>query len=111
MIPGNDLVPQPPVGAGGLQAQQRPSDQGEPIRFRYIWGMIRRNLWIILAMAALCVAAATYLTRGLVPKYSASASVRIDPRENELPVLDVLRSTPGNEVKTEMGMHLSCSGC
>jgi capsular exopolysaccharide synthesis family protein len=71
--------------------------------------MVRRNKSIILGAAALCVAAATYLTRGIVPEYSASVSIRIDSRPSELPALDVLRSTTGNEVNTEMAMLRSRS--
>jgi capsular exopolysaccharide synthesis family protein len=74
------------------------------MRLRFIFGVLRRNIWIILGSAAVCVAIAAYLTSGIIPRYSASVSVRIDNRQSELPALDVLRSTTGNEVNTEMGM-------
>ena len=105
----NDLVPQAEGGAGGLQTHQRAGDAAEPIRLRFIWGMVRRNLGIILGAMAVSLALAVYLTRGMVPQYSASVSVRIDTRPSELPALDVLRSTAGNEVNTEMGMLRSRS--
>jgi capsular exopolysaccharide synthesis family protein len=104
MTSRSDLVPQPEGGGGALEARQRPSDGAQPIRLRFIWGMVRRNAWIILGTVAVCLATAIYLTRGMVPQYSAAVSVRIDARPSDLPALDVLRSTSGNEVNTEMGM-------
>ncbi|HMH56919.1 MAG TPA: Wzz/FepE/Etk N-terminal domain-containing protein, partial [Gemmatimonadales bacterium] len=74
----------------------------EPLRLRFIWGIVRRNAWIIMASAVACGAIAVYLTRNIVPTYVASASIRIDQRQTDLPALDILRLTSGNEVNTEM---------
>jgi succinoglycan biosynthesis transport protein ExoP len=76
----------------------------EPIRLRVIWGTVRRNAWIIIGSALACGAVAAYLTRNIIPTYVASASIRIDQRQTDLPALDILRMTSGNEVNTEMGM-------
>ena len=103
MTQRNGLVQRSQVGANGIQPRP-PSEGAEPVRLRFIFGMLRRNMWIILGSAAMCLGAAAYLTRGIIPKYSASVSVRIDTRQSELPALDVFRSTAGNEVNTEMGM-------
>jgi succinoglycan biosynthesis transport protein ExoP len=104
MTDRNDMVPGPNELTGRLQLRSEPGAGTEPIRLRFLWGMIRRNAWLILGSAAACGALAAYLTRGNVPTYVASATLRMDQRQSELPALDVLRSTTGNEVNTEMGM-------
>lgn len=97
------MVPRPD-DAGGMQVRAQ-SDYGtEPNRLRFVWGMVRRNAWIIWGSALACGSIAAYLTRGNLPTYVASATIRIDQRQADLPALDILRMTSGNEVNTEMGM-------
>jgi succinoglycan biosynthesis transport protein ExoP len=99
----NGMVPRP-NDAGGMQVRPQFDHGTEPLPLRFIWGVVRRNAWIILGSSLACGSIAAYLTGGKVPTYVASATIRMDQRQSELPALDVLRSTTGNEVNTEMGM-------
>ena len=104
-----ELVPRSERPRQDIQLGSERSEGSGPIRVGFLLGMVRRNVWIILGCAVACALVAMYLTRGNVPIYVAATTIRMDQRPTDLPALDVLRSTAGNEVNTEMEMLRSRS--
>jgi polysaccharide biosynthesis transport protein len=104
MTNGNDMVPRSNEPARSMELRDNRGAGAEPIRLPFVWGIVRRNAWLIVGSGLLGVLIAGYLTSGKIPSYVASAWIRMDQRQAELPALDVLRSTTGNEINTEMGM-------
>jgi polysaccharide biosynthesis transport protein len=104
----NDMIPGSEQPARSMELR---GDRGaaEPIRLPFLWGIVRRHAWILAGSALICGLIAAYLTHGRVPIYVASASIRMDQRQTELPALDVLQSITGNEINTEMEMLRSRS--
>ena len=83
-----------------------PAPNGKPddeIDLREVWNLLRRNRWLIAGCLAATVAAAVALTLLTIPVYEASTSIRIDERQTNLPVLDVLQTIASRSaVDTEM---------
>lgn len=73
------------------------------------WGAARRNLLLIAGSTAVLVGATAYVTSRMTPVYRAATSIRIDEKQSQLPALDILRLTGGNELDTEMEMLRSRS--
>lgn len=81
-----------------------PPIEDDRVDLRRLWGIIRRNAWIISGCLALAIAVGIFLTRRAVPMYEASASLRITQEEAMIPGLELLREMggAGNEVNTEL---------
>ncbi len=81
-----------------------PPVDDDAIDLRRIWGIIRRNLWVILGCLVLSLAIGWWLTQRAVPQYEATASLRITDDKGAVPGLDVLQELGGggNEVNTEL---------
>lgn len=78
----------------------RPDDE---IHLRDVWGLLVRNWYVIAAALVLVVGATVAYTLWQVPVYEAVTSIRIEEKQSDLPVLDVLSDlSSGNEVETEM---------
>ena len=72
------------------------------------FGMLRRNRLLILICVVLTVAAAAYYTSRQTPLFNASASIRVQDREPNLPDIYRNMSSGGNDqLETEMGVLAS----
>lgn len=80
------------------------SDEDDTIDLRRLWGIVRRNAWLLAGVLALSLVVGFWLTRRAVPIYEATASLRITNDEGGIPGLEVLRQMggAGNEVNTEL---------
>ena len=65
-----------------------------------LWGILRRNWWMILASVLLCGGVAYFLALRSTPIYQSSTSIRIDEKQSAIP--ELLPLTRGSEVSTEM---------
>ncbi len=65
-----------------------------------LWGILRRNWWIILASVLVCGGAGYLLAARSTPVYQSSTSIRIDEKQSAIP--ELLPLTSGSEVVTEM---------
>jgi tyrosine-protein kinase Etk/Wzc len=76
----------------------------DAIDLRRIWGIIRRNAWVILTCLVLSLVVGWLLTERAVPMYEATASLRITEDKGAVPGLDILQEIGGggNEVNTEL---------
>ena len=87
---------QPGLGSGGAL-------------LRDPWGVVRRNLLLIFGCTGVLAGGTAYYTSRITPVYQAETSIRIDEEQSQLPALDILRLTGGNELDTEMEMLRSRS--
>ena len=78
------------------------SEGGNPMAD--LWLIVRRHRLLIAACGLGAVLAAVLVIRLSTPEYEATASIRVDQRQPELPALEVLRQTPANNITTEMEM-------
>jgi tyrosine-protein kinase Etk/Wzc len=81
----------------------KPTGKDDEVHLRDIWNILVRN-WILITLILLATvggtAAYTYYT---APVYQSTTSIRIQERQADLPVLDVLQNlSGGSEVETEM---------
>src|SRR5690606_13763870 len=67
----------------------KPDD--DTIDLRKLWGVVRRNAWLLAGMLVLSLAVGFWLTKRAVPIYEATASLRITDDEGGIPGLEVLR--------------------
>jgi capsular exopolysaccharide synthesis family protein len=65
-----------------------------------LWGILRRNWWIILASVLVCGGVGYFLAARSTPIYQSSTSIRIDEKQSVIP--ELLPLTSGSEVSTEM---------
>jgi tyrosine-protein kinase Etk/Wzc len=65
-----------------------------------LWGILRRNWWLILASVLLCGGVGYLLAVRSTPIYESSTSIRIDEKQSAIP--ELLPLTSGSEVSTEM---------
>jgi capsular exopolysaccharide synthesis family protein len=95
-------VPAPREPQGSLvpaRLEWSPPIREEPT-IRELWGILRRNWWIILAAVVLFAGGAAYLTSRATPVYQSATSIRIGEKQS-IPDLLLPLST-GSEVPTEM---------
>jgi tyrosine-protein kinase Etk/Wzc len=80
-----------------------PAQNDDEIKLHDLWMIARRNLGVIvLCLGIVMGAAVVYALRG-TPVYEASTTIRIDEKQSNLPVLDVLKEiSTGSELGTEM---------
>src|SRR5215204_6324066 len=95
-----------------LPVHQKPEDGGVPARLELtaavtpeptvaeIWGMLRRNWWIILGCIAAFAAGAVWLTARTIPVYRSSTAIRINDKQSPIP--ETLLLSGGSEVATEL---------
>ena len=65
-----------------------------------LWGILRRNWWLILASVVVCGGAALLLAMRSTPVYQSSTSIRINEKQSAIPELLPLMSA--SDVTTEM---------
>ena len=65
-----------------------------------LWGILRRNWWIILASVVVCGGAAFLLAKRTTPIYQSSTSIRINEKSSAIP--ELLPLVDGSDVTTEM---------
>ncbi len=65
-----------------------------------LWGILRRNWWIILASIVLCGGGGLYMAMRTTPIYQSSTSIRIDEKQSAIPELLPLMTE--SDVSTEM---------
>jgi capsular exopolysaccharide synthesis family protein len=94
------LAPQPETSAVGLIVPQERHGPDEEIRARELWAFLIRNRWLILGTTVCVLLVAAVFTRGATPIYEASATLRIEDKEPNLPEVFRTLST-GSEVVTE----------
>src|SRR5688572_7736941 len=86
-------------GLVGLDAIARtiaqPSLGEEEVNPREIWAGIRRNRWLILACIVAAVAAAAFLTSRTTPVYQATATLKVEVKQSNLPGIYVSSSEGG----------------
>lgn len=89
---------QPSVLTNGARAD-------DEIHLRDVWNLLVRNWWV-LGLSLLAVGGATVAyTLYTVPVYEAAATIRIDEKRTDLPVLDILQTlSTGSNVETEMAV-------
>lgn len=68
------------------------------------WLIIRRHKLLITAFGLGAVLIGLLVLRQMTPLYRSSASIRVDPRQADLPVLDALKGGASNNLGTEMQM-------
>ncbi|MEX0892405.1 MAG: polysaccharide biosynthesis tyrosine autokinase [Gemmatimonadota bacterium] len=86
----------PPSPATNGRAPREP-------RLRDVWQFLVRNLWIVIGLPVLVLAAAVLFLTLATPVYEATATLRIDEQRSNVPVLDVLQTlSSGSEINTEM---------
>jgi capsular exopolysaccharide synthesis family protein len=82
------------------RALAQPAHGEQEVRPREVWAAIRRNRWLILVCTAGAMAVAAFLTSRATPVYQASATLKVEVREPNLP--GIFRSLPdGSELGTE----------
>jgi tyrosine-protein kinase Etk/Wzc len=88
--------------ASGSPSPGAPTDLG----LRDLFLLVRRNLWLILAVAALVIGATAWVTWTTRPIYQASATIHVDPeRSSSLPELGYLTTMlRGSDLATEMAL-------
>jgi len=91
---------------------QSPEQPGVPARLEFaapvrqeptaseIWGIFRRNWWIILGCIAAGAAGAVWLTVRTIPVYRSSTAIRINDKQSPIP--ETLLLSGGSEVATEL---------
>ncbi|HEU4648146.1 MAG TPA: polysaccharide biosynthesis tyrosine autokinase [Gemmatimonadales bacterium] len=94
------LAPQAETHAIGVVMPQERQGPEEEIRARELWAFLVRNRWLILGVALGVLLAAATLTRRTTPIYEASATLRIEEKEPNIPEIFRTMST-GSEVVTE----------
>ena len=94
--------------SGGFGPRQERSGL-TPAFLRDPWGVVRRNLLLIVLCAAMLLAATYFYTSRMQPLYRVSTTIRIDEKQSRLPTVDILQVMGGNEVDTEMEMLRSRS--
>jgi succinoglycan biosynthesis transport protein ExoP len=65
-----------------------------------LWGILRRNWWLVLASVLLCGGAGIFVAMRSTPIYQSSTSIRIDEKQSAIP--ELLPLATGSEVSTEM---------
>ncbi len=89
----NGPAPAPPAGAA------------PELSLRDLFHLVRRNLWQILAVAAVIIAGTGWLTWRMLPVYQAAATVHVDQERSSLPELGYLSSVMrGGDLATEMAL-------
>ena len=95
-----------------LPVHQEPEDGRLPARLELaaaanreptvseIWGMFRRNWWIVLGCIALGAAGAVWMTMRTIPVYRSSTAIRINDKQSPIP--ETLLLSGGSEVATEL---------
>ena len=73
----------------------------------FLWLVVQRNLWMIVGVSILCIAAVAAYTIRQPKVYQASSSIRVDDRRMTLPGLEQV--VIGSEITTEMEMLRSRS--
>lgn len=89
-------LPAPHVGAG--PPQSLPGEGGGNL-----WDIVRRHIWLVIVCTILSVAVALLYVKSARPTYRATASLRIDDRQERIPALSSL-GVGGTEVSTEVEM-------
>lgn len=80
-----------------------PHGDEEEIHLRDLWFLVVRNRWLILSSLTVSLALAVIYASRATPIYQAEASIRIDEKQSNIPVLDVLKEvSAGSELATEM---------
>lgn len=75
----------------------------DEIDLRQLWLVLRRGRWTILGILALVLTLTITITLRTAPVYEATTMVRIDEKQSNIPVLDILSTVgTGSEVATEM---------
>src|SRR5687767_3476876 len=65
-----------------------------------LWGILRRNWWLILAAMLLCGAGGLLLAMRSTPVYQSATSIRINEKQSAIP--ELLPLTGASDVSTEM---------
>lgn len=92
---------QEPVPADGPPWGER---GGAATNLRDLWMTVRQYRLMVVACGLGAAIAALLLVSRVTPEYEATASLRIDPREPQLPALDVVWAVPGANIGTEAEM-------
>ncbi|HEX3158048.1 MAG TPA: polysaccharide biosynthesis tyrosine autokinase [Gemmatimonadaceae bacterium] len=86
-----------------LAIPDSPQPEERDITLREIWLFLRRNLWLVLACALVCMAGGVAYVMRATPVYQSSVSVRVDERQSGVPGLEALSGiSSGSELGTEM---------
>jgi hypothetical protein len=73
-----------------------------------LWGILRRNWWIILGCTVVSTAVAAWVTLRTIPLYRSSIAIRINEKQSPVPQV-LLPLSNGSEVSTEMCPRASAS--
>ena len=77
----------------------------DEINLHEVWGLVRRQIWLILFCLVTVVGATIAYTFTRVPVFEAQTLLRIDEDRSNLPVLDILKTiSQASKVETEMAV-------
>lgn len=87
-------------------ASATPAPTAGDLGLRELFLLVRRNLWMILAVAAVVIGGTAWYTWRTVPVYQASATIHVDQeRSSSLPELGYLTTMlRGSDLATEMAL-------
>lgn len=79
--------------------------RGSDVHLRDLVNLVRRNLWLILAVAAVVIGGTAYLTWTAAPVYEARATIHVEQDRPVSPELDFVSNLlRGSDVETEMAL-------
>lgn len=93
--------------AAARQNGGAPSGAGGPMEFhaRDVFNLVRRNLWLIVGIAAAVIGVTAWATWTAPPVYEAATTIHVDEGRSSLPELSYLTNVlRGSDVETEMAL-------
>ena len=82
-----------------------PTDRATQLSLRDLIHLVRRNVWLILAVAGTIIGGTAYLTWTTLPVYETSATIHVDEERSSLPELSYLTTVlRGSDLATEMAL-------
>ena len=85
-----------------------PAAHASELNVRDLVYLVRRNVWLILGVAAAIIGATAYVTWTTRPVYQAAATIHVDEDRSSLPELGYLM-LGGSDLATEMALLLARS--
>ena len=84
-MPSRLPAPREIMTVGAHRAAGPSSAPTEELKVRDVWGLLRRNRWIVIGVTVVVVAAATTWAIMATPVYEAATTIRIEDKEANLP--------------------------
>ena len=95
------MTPNPKNGP----APSAPTERAAQLSIRDLIHLVRRNVWLIFAVAGTIIGGTAYVTWTTLPVYEASATIHVDQERSSLPELSYLTTVlRGSDLATEMAL-------